>query len=205
MARFLPPLLELVERRGPVSLVEAVYRWRARSPAGVEKMLREYWVGEGGERGEPAERFFAKAILAPYVLQRRRGWREEPSRGADRSHTCPCCGHRPGVSVLREEKGSETLARSLVCSLCSLEWSFARVLCPACTEERPEKLPRFTADEIPWIRIEACDACGSYLKAVDLTRTPGADPVVDELASTPLDILAREEGYVKLEANLAGM
>ena len=97
------------------------------------------------------------------------------------------------------------MARSLLCSLCSLEWGFPRVLCPGCREEEPEKLPRFTAQEIPWLRAEACDTCGRYLKAVNLTRNPEAVPIIDELASTPLDVLANGEGYVKLEPNLCGI
>jgi hypothetical protein len=31
-----------------------------------------------------------------------------------------------------------------------------------------------------------------------------AEPVVDELASTPLDVIAREHGYTKIAPNLAG-
>ena len=80
MARYFPPLLDLVEKRGPVGLVEAAIRWRARTVADVEQALRAFW---GGEKGEPAERFFAKAILTPYSLARRRGWHEEPSRGVE--------------------------------------------------------------------------------------------------------------------------
>ena len=66
-------------------------------------------------------------------------------------------------------------------------------------------MPRYTAQEIPWVRVEACDSCMKYLKAVDLTKNPDAEPIVDELASTPLDIIARERGYTKLVPNLAGV
>ena len=69
------------------------------------------------------------------------------------------------------------MTRTLVCSLCSHEWSFTRVACPQCGEEKADKLPRYTAQEIPWIRIEACDACHHYLKAVDLSKDGRAEPV----------------------------
>ena len=72
-------------------------------------------------------------------------------------------------------------------------------------EEKPEKLPRYTAQEIPWMRVEACDSCGKYLKSVDLTLNWDAEPVVDELASTPLDVIAHEHGYAKIAPNLAGI
>jgi formate dehydrogenase maturation protein FdhE len=55
------------------------------------------------------------------------------------------------------------------------------------------------------MRVEACDSCGKYLKSVDLTLNWDAEPVVDELASTPLDVIAHEHGYVKIAPNLAGI
>jgi FdhE protein len=50
--------------------------------------------------------------------------------------------------------------------------------------------------------VECCDHCKRYLKTVDLTKSGLADPVVDELASIPLDLWARERGYEKVELNL---
>jgi len=98
-----------------------------------------------------------------------------------------------------------TLRRPHVLTLRRQRRPHPRLACPACGEEDPAKLPRFTAKEIPWIRIDACDACRTYLKAVDLSKEPDAEPVVDELASTPLDVIARERGYAKITPNLAGL
>ena len=111
----------------------------------------------------------------------------------------------PAVAVLREDLEAVAVRRSLVCALCAEERPHPRLACPSCGEEDPAKLPRFTAREIPWIRIDACDACRTYLKAVDLSKEPDAEPVVDELASTPLDVIARERGYAKVTPNLAGL
>lgn len=204
MTSFLSPVLDLVEREGPAGLAASLWPWRERSVEESQRALRAFWAAEPGE---PAEQLISKAILLPYALKLASRWTEdeEGQRGAKPQGACPFCRHAPAAGVLREDKGAETTARSLVCSLCSQEWRFARVLCPSCLEERPEKLPRFTADEIPWIRIDACDTCRRYLKSVDFTRNPDAEAAVDELASTPLDILAREEGYEKLERNLMGM
>jgi formate dehydrogenase maturation protein FdhE len=44
-----------------------------------------------------------------------------------------------------------------------------------------------------------------FVKSVDLTINWDAEPIVDELASTPLDVLAHEHGYTKLATNLAGI
>jgi formate dehydrogenase maturation protein FdhE len=119
-----------------------------------------------------------------------------------RPHEGPCV---PRAAVLREDAEAGALRRTLLCGLCGSEAPHARVACPACGEEDPAKLPRFTAREIPWIRIDACDACRSYLKAVDLTKAPEAEPFVDELASLALDVVARDKGYRKLSPNLAGL
>jgi formate dehydrogenase maturation protein FdhE len=50
-----------------------------------------------------------------------------------------------------------------------------------------------------------CDACKTYIKRIDLTKNGRAEPLVDELASAPLDLWAREPGCTKLQSNLLGM
>ena len=46
---------------------------------------------------------------------------------------------------------------------------------------------------------------GTYIKSIDLTKNGRAEPLVDELASAPLDLWAREHGYAKLHSNVMGM
>jgi FdhE protein len=53
--------------------------------------------------------------------------------------------------------------------------------------------------------VEACDTCRHYIKTVDLTKDGHAVPVVDELATMPLNLWAQQHGYVKLQANLLGI
>ncbi len=57
-----------------------------------------------------------------------------------------------------------------MCATCTLNWSFRRVACAYCGEERPTKLGYFHTPEYDHIRIEACDSCRHYIKGVDLTR-----------------------------------
>jgi formate dehydrogenase maturation protein FdhE len=66
-------------------------------------------------------------------------------------------------------------------------------------------LQTYASDEFGHIRVEACDACGTYVKAVDVARDPGAVPEVDDLASVPLDLWAEERGYRKASLNLFGL
>ena len=79
------------------------------------------------------------------------------------------------------------------------------MVCPGCGEESVDKLPVYTATEFTYVRVEACESCHAYIKSVDLTRNGLAVPVVDELATTPLNIWAEENGYTKLQLNLFGV
>ncbi len=89
--------------------------------------------------------------------------------------------------------------------MCSTEWPFGRILCPACGEENVEKLSVYTASQFPYVRVEACDTCRRYIKTVDLTKNGHAVPLVDELATIPLNLWAKEHGYTKLQVNLLGL
>lgn len=191
-------LLDLVIREGPRLLAE-----RAKSPeCKLGPLLVKF--SEGQPIGDPLLEFFPRVLHQPCAMGSH-GRTGIPAAPGEAQRSCPRCGSLPGVSLLREDKSAETVRRSLICSLCSHEWEFARVLCPNCNEERPEKLPRYSAQEIPWMRVEACDSCHKFLKSVDLTLNWEAEPVVDELASTPLDVIAAEHGYVKIAPNLAGI
>lgn len=141
-----------------------------------------------GEELGPVETFYARALVEPY---------------AARLDECPWRGHKPQVAILRPE--GYGAKRSLECALCSAEWAFPRVECPACGERDFEKLAVYTAPEFEHIRIDACESCRRYLKTVDLSKNGLAVPVVDELAVVPLDLWAAEQGYVKMQANLLGL
>lgn len=193
---FMSRLQDLALRDGPPALARA-----AEEPLDLRELMRRYTQGEPFE--DPVLAFFPRVFVQPAVMAEPAPTPDYRSDPTPRS--CPGCGDLPQVSVLREDKGADTVRRTLVCSRCSREWDYPRVLCPSCGEEKPEKLPRYSAQEIPWMRVEACDTCGKFLKSVDLTLNWEAEPVVDELASTPLDVIAAEHGYTKVAPNLAGI
>jgi formate dehydrogenase accessory protein FdhE len=103
--------------------------------------------------------------------------------------SCPLCGCKPVVGVLRSE--GDGAKKSLVCMLCAHEWVFRRIYCPACGEEREPQMAYYSAPEIAHVRADVCDTDHTYLKCVDLTKTGLAVAVVDELATIPLDLWAR--------------
>jgi FdhE protein len=117
--------------------------------------------------------------------------------------TCPLCGGKPIVGILRTE--GDGAKKSLICMLCAHEWIFRRIYCPACGEEREPQMAFYSAPEISHVRVDVCDTCHTYLKNIDLTKTGLAVPIVDELATIPLDLWAAEHGYKKLQINILGI
>ena len=192
-----PGLLKVVAKHGPHALAE-----RAKASAHNETRWREILTcaDVDTESAEPAEVFFARALLQPYMeyLASAAGITPNGTKPA-----CPFCAEKPVVAVLRGE--GDGAKRSLVCSLCCTEWEFRRILCPACGEESRDKLPVYTAPDFDYVRVEACDSCRMYIKAIDLTKNGLAVPVVDELGSVALDIWAVEKGYTKLMPNLLAL
>jgi FdhE protein len=161
-------------------------------------LLSAAW--EGGEVVAPPARFYARVLLQPFAeYLASRGDINASGAGP----TCPFCNARPVAGVLRGE--GDGGKRWLLCSLCSTEWQYRRVLCPGCGEENKDKLPIYIAAEFPAVRVDACDTCQTYLKSIDLTKDGHAIPMVDEIATVALNIWAEEHDYVKLESNLLGM
>jgi len=189
----LPALLSLVKRIGPAPLAQAANEL-AQDPALWETLLADH------RNAELEREFFARCLLQPYTELL--ASRNNISLGVVQP-VCQFCGDKPVAAVLRGE--GEGAKRSLLCSLCSTEWDFRRLLCPNCGEESESKLPVYTAHEFPHVRIEACDSCRTYIKSVDLTKNGLAVPIVDELATISLNLWAEERGYTKLHSNLLGM
>jgi Protein involved in formate dehydrogenase formation len=210
-----PELLALIERIAPPPLAQAAASLMQRSPGEWQQVMEDFCryelaIPEGSEavteRGDdgaevrPAERLLAWIFLQPYAeyLADRRA----PRNVAGTPSTCPLCGGKPIVGVLRAE--GDGAKKSLICMLCGHEWTFRRIYCPACGEEREPQIAFYSAPEIAHVRVDVCDTCHTYLKSVDLTKMGLAVPVVDELATIPLDIWARAHGYEKLQINLLG-
>jgi FdhE protein len=150
-----------------------------------------------------AKTFVVEAVLQPYaeaVAARRRDRAGRPPAAGPQSSRCPVCTGPPLLGVLREE--GQGARRTLLCGRCQTEWDYLRVVCPSCLEERFDALPVYTADAFPHARIEACDTCRRYLKTIDLTKNGLAVPLVDDIASLPLDLWASDKGYSRACANL---
>ena len=187
-----PALLSLVQRIGPAQL--------ARAAADLANNQDRWPILLAEHDAAEEQAFFARAVLQPYFEYQ--AGVNQPATNHVQSD-CTFCGERPQVAVLRGE--GDGGKRSLVCSLCATEWEFRRLLCPNCSEETERNLPVYVAQEFPHVRVEACDTCRTYIKAVDLTKNGFAVPVVEELATVALNLWADEHEYVKLQPNLLGI
>ncbi len=197
----LPNFLQAVEANAPEALRSEAKRLSLGTSEVIHDVLLSYW------HSSDASDFFAKAFLQPYS----RWLAESGGRPLDRSfandeNRCPFCGGLPQVSYLQiREASAESGNRELVCATCLGAWSFRRVVCAFCSEERPDKLAYFQTPEFDHVRLEACETCKRYIKGVDLTRFGLAVPIVDEVAAAALDLWATERGFVKIELNLLGL
>jgi FdhE protein len=210
-----PGFLSLVQQIAPAPLAHTAAGLAQKGPAAWQQAIESFWHGEletplgadvlEEETGDSREATLAERSLAWIFLQPYAEYladQRDPSTVDGAPSTCPLCGGKPIVGVLRPE--GDGAKKSLVCMLCAHEWAFRRIYCPACGEEREPQMAYYAAPEIAHVRVDVCDTCHTYLKSIDLTKTGLAVPVVDELATIPLDLWAREHGYEKLQVNLLG-
>jgi formate dehydrogenase accessory protein FdhE len=202
----LPTFQEFLARVGafsPAPVAESAANLRKQPAARCEDLLSFHWRKPSDSHSalDETETLLAWIFLQPYAeFLADRG---EHNPGNDGVAVCPFCGGKPSVGVLRPE--GDGAKRFLICALCSTEWAFRRILCASCGEEAVEKLAVYTANEFNHVRVEGCDTCQRYIKTVDLTKNGLAVPVVDELATIPLNLWAQEHGYTKLQPNLLGI
>jgi len=207
-----PAFLALVRKHGPARLAQIAHdlgqapytswtdllnhTWSVQTPS-----IQTWSVQDPTEHPSDPTEFLALAFLQPYAEFIR--CRVPLQLEGYTQPLCPFCSRKPGLAVLRPL--GDGARRNLICGFCLCEWEFRRIVCPNCDEKDHAKLPVYTADEFSYIRVECCDTCRTYIKSIDLSKNGLADPLVDELASVPLDLWAQERGYTKLHPNLLGM
>jgi FdhE protein len=121
----------------------------------------------------------------------------------DVPNVCPCCGSRPTASIVRIG-GAESGYRYLHCSLCAAEWHMVRVKCAQCGGTKSihyQSIEDGRPSDRHAVKAECCDECGSYLKILYMDKDSLVDPVADDLASLPLDLLVTETGKTSAGVN----
>lgn len=103
---------------------------------------------------------------------------------------CALCGGEPDFAVI-----TPAAERHLICSRCSLRWKFEPLTCPFCRNAERSRITSFATTDGRY-RVYACDVCHRYLKAYDGRRaTRPVMPMVDAVATLPLDAAAMQRGY----------
>jgi FdhE protein len=110
---------------------------------------------------------------------------------------CPVCGAPPTLGLLKGERG----LRHSLCSRCHCEWLVDRIGCPVCDNKQADQLSHVVAEIDTACRIDQCDRCHHYLKTIDLRALDTPDPVLEDLATLHLDVLAVERGYSRAVPN----
>ena len=198
-----PSFLALTAQCAPPRLADSAIKFKEAGETRWKESLAQFWQATSlsGSALDPAEALFSWIFLqayAEYLADHTQPFaiHATPSR-------CPLCGGLPLAGILRAE--GDGAKRSLVCSLCAHEWAYRRLVCPACGEEEVARLVVYSAPNFPHVRVEACDSCHKYIKTIDFTKDGHAIPVVDELATIPLNLWASEQGHTKLHLNILGL
>jgi len=103
---------------------------------------------------------------------------------------CALCGGEPDFAVI-----TPAAERHLICSRCTLRWKYEPLTCPYCGNDERGRITSFATPDGHY-RVYACDVCRRYLKAYDGRRaTRPVMPMVDGVATLPLDAAAMQRGY----------
>lgn len=195
--KHVPQLVALIRQSGPAMLKQQANEFSSFTP---EQTLHVFESVLDNTHEFNAPYLLARMILQPMAERLAETSVEPPPSVA--GNRCPRCQGEPQLAVIRAE--GDGGKRSLLCSFCLAEWEYRRILCPVCGEHDNARLPRYNDENAPALRVEACDSCHSYLKSFDLTVDGLIVPIVDEIATAPLDLWAAEKGYQKIVPNVLG-
>jgi formate dehydrogenase accessory protein FdhE len=124
-----------------------------------------------------------QALSSPGAAESLRAW--------DRGY-CPACGSWPAVG--------EAIAgrQSLRCSFCAAGWEVSSYRCIYCSHDGESLITAAPDVTQPGRRLQMCNACGGYLKVLELAA-PTEFPLVavEDLASMDLDMMAIERKYMR--------
>lgn len=146
--------------------------------------------------------FLACQAVSPFLAAYAEGLKDVIDDQAWLKGRCPVCGGQPMMAKLEQETGK----RLLQCHLCRTQWSFKRLECPFCGNGDQGTLRFFYDQEDPLYRVDVCDECKAYLKTVDARQTNDeVVPLVENLATVHLDVIAAREGFRKEDIKLWGV
>jgi formate dehydrogenase maturation protein FdhE len=172
-----------------MTLVEVLGRWYR---AGAEK----HAVSLGARPGaapQPENGMLDQVLtlaMRPFLSRCAEVLQQRPELALWTHSHCALCGGEPDFSVI-----TPAAERHLICGRCGLRWKFEPLTCPYCRNSDRSRITSFATTDGQY-RVYACDACNRYLKAYDGRRAARpVMPVVDAVATLPLDAAAIQRGY----------
>lgn len=163
----------------------------------VEALARDYYRRtsrpdrlEPAPAGQPALSDEVIALsLRPFLTRCAEAWSPSLDFSTWQRGYCPLCGFEPELATI---VGG---GRLLICGRCAAQWPFAAPTCPFCGEDAPGGITSFASRDGRY-RVYGCNRCRRYLKAYDgRGATRPVMPVVDAIATLPLDAAAMQKGY----------
>ncbi|EFI33954.1 formate dehydrogenase accessory protein [Desulfonatronospira thiodismutans ASO3-1] len=187
-----------------VQSMEVIQKEMDSDPEFLDMAMKKYLEGDDdffrsfGEKTPSAPRslnFLVQSAAAPSLAKTADSLSLAlPAQQTFQSGHCPVCGSLPYIAELREKQGF----RYLHCSFCHTAYRFKRMACPYCAVEKSDSFEYFHTREIPGFRVDLCTSCNMYIKTMDFREMDKkALPPLDDLESLPLDIKAKEEGYIR--------
>jgi formate dehydrogenase maturation protein FdhE len=180
-----------------MTLVEVIGHWYR---AGAEKYAAPVGTGVGTSGGTDvgtnpaAESGMLDQVLAlamrPFLSRCAEVLQQRAELAIWTHSHCALCGGEPDFSVI-----TPAAERHLICGRCGLRWKFEPLTCPYCRNSDRSRITSFATPDGQY-RVYACDVCHRYLKAYDGRRAARpVMPVVDTVATLPLDAAAIQRGY----------
>jgi hypothetical protein len=172
-----------------MQLLAAVGRWYR---GAAERQLAVAGVAAAGhDLGDDTALGQVIALAMRPFLSRCAEVLQQRAELANWAHThCALCGGEPDLAVI-----TPSAERHLICGRCSLRWKFESLTCPYCRNTDRTKITSFATTNGQY-RVYACDVCQRYLKAYDGRRASRpVMPMVDSVATLPLDAAAMQRGY----------
>lgn len=177
---------------------QALARIVGASDADVETWVSKLRIGQPAPEDSAVLPFVAAALQIELVRWAAERSAENPGDPTEPG-LCPVCLGGPVASILRTVGDTPGL-RYLHCGFCASEWPYPRIQCIQCGSGEHIAYQGIEGAD-PAIQAETCDACHVYLKRIDRDKSPGADPLADDIATLSLDVLLNEQGYQRFGFN----
>jgi hypothetical protein len=173
-----------------MQLLDAVGRWY-RSAAERQLAVAAVSSMSGNELGDhTALGQVIGLAMRPFLSRCAEVLQQRPELASWTHSHCALCGGDPELAVI-----TPSAERHLICGRCALRWKFESLTCPYCRNSDRAKITSFATTDGKY-RVYACDVCLRYLKAYDGRRaTRPVMPIVDSVATLPLDAAAMQRGY----------